>query len=94
MSCNCRSHRKHEKPDGPLGMDSSLLIPLIAGLSANSNTNDCSPLEHSLVCERKVERCCDQDGCCALYPANCRNEFWPEFSHPRWLCCKDLYSNN
>ena len=35
--------------------------------------------------------CCDQNGCCGMYPESCRNSFWPEFSHPRWLCCKDLY---
>jgi len=38
-----------------------------------------------------LERCCDQNGCCALYQRCCRNPFWPEFSHPSWLCCRDLY---
>ena len=36
--------------------------------------------------------CCDRDGGCCLYPESCRDNFWPEFAHPRWLCCKDLYS--
>ncbi|MGI5894052.1 MAG: hypothetical protein ACOX6P_05590 [Candidatus Merdivicinus sp.] len=36
--------------------------------------------------------CCDQDGCCRIYPCSWRNKFWPEFCHPRWLCCRDLYN--
>lgn len=43
-------------------------------------------------CAPSTRLCCDRDGSCCLYPARCRDGFWPEFSHPRWLCCKDLYS--
>lgn len=46
------------------------------------------PQENSQV---TLERCCDQNGCCALYQRCCRNPFWPSFSHPSWLCCRDLY---
>jgi len=38
-----------------------------------------------------TERCCDANGCCGLYLRCCRNPFWPEFAHPTWLCCRDLY---
>ncbi len=40
---------------------------------------------------RKLRLCCDESGCCGLFPEECRNTFWPDFAHPRWLCCKDLY---
>lgn len=40
----------------------------------------------------KCRLCCDQNGCCRIYPCTWRNSFWPEFSHPRWLCCRDLYN--
>lgn len=29
--------------------------------------------------------CCDECGCCRMYPCQWRNPYWPEFSHPRWL---------
>ena len=35
--------------------------------------------------------CCDPDGCCCYYPAGDRDPFWPDFAHPRWLTCRDLY---
>ncbi|MGI5967462.1 MULTISPECIES: hypothetical protein [Anaerotruncus] len=41
--------------------------------------------------DRPLRLCCDQDGCCGLFPEACRNTFWPDFAHPRWLCCQDLY---
>ena len=41
--------------------------------------------------ELAMERCCDANGCCGLYPSCCRNPFWPSFAHPTWLCCRDLY---
>lgn len=47
------------------------------------------PLPSSVV---SSERCCDENGCCALYPRGCRNPFWPHFAHPSWLCCRELYS--
>ena len=38
--------------------------------------------------------CCDPNGTCCLYPCCCRNQFWPNFAHPRWLCCADLYQSD
>ena len=37
--------------------------------------------------------CCDENGCCR-YPCSCRNPYWPEFAHPRWLSCEDLYNGS
>jgi len=52
----------------------------------------CSPVAcKQVIGGGNYRLCCDNSGCCCLYPASCRNKFWPEFSHPRWLCCKDLY---
>ncbi|MEG1621168.1 MAG: hypothetical protein RR322_04570 [Oscillospiraceae bacterium] len=48
-----------------------------------------TPLEPSFVIP--TEDCCDENGLCKEYPTSCRNVFWPSFSHPRWLCCDDLY---
>ena len=60
----------------------------VSGCPANS---DCEwyPIEET--CERTMRMCCDQNGCCGMYPQDCRNTFWPDFAHPRWLCCRDLY---
>ena len=48
---------------------------------------------YDCTCQEEVpyRLCCDENGRCCRYPANWRNSFWPEFSHPRWLCCQDLY---
>jgi len=36
--------------------------------------------------------CCDCNGrCCARFNADRRDCFWPEFTHPKWLCCRTLY---
>lgn len=68
-----------------------------------TDTRDCSAFpngcngqpiamaEPAVGSELTLERCCDENGCCALYPSCCRNPFWPHFSHPTWLCCRDLY---
>ena len=47
--------------------------------------------EPAVGSEMSLERCCDQNGCCGLYPVCCRYPFWPHFAHPSWLCCHDLY---
>ncbi|MCI8442838.1 MAG: hypothetical protein HFG27_09945 [Provencibacterium sp.] len=54
---------------------------------------DCAPilLGPSSESLRQRERCTDPNGCTGLYPVECRDGFWPSFSHPRWLCCADLY---
>lgn len=51
---------------------------------------ECIPIEQPAQ-EPQYQMCCDQNGCCKLYSKCCRNTFWPEFSHPRWLCCDILY---
>lgn len=53
----------------------------------------CEPIESCCKKEIKYSTCCDPNGCCYKYPSCCRDPFWPEFSKPRWLCCKDLYNN-
>lgn len=36
--------------------------------------------------------CCDCGGrFCACYKEDTRDCFWPDFTHPRWLCCRVLY---
>ena len=47
--------------------------------------------EPAVGAQMTLERCCDANGCCGLYPVCCRNPFWPHFAHPSWLCCRDLY---
>ena len=42
---------------------------------------------------REGRICCDGQNCCS-YSASCRNPYWPEFAHPRWLACADLYDGN
>lgn len=64
--------------------------------SVSNEDQDCDPCA-GIACKKDscgVSRrlCCDRNGTCCLYPESCRDGFWPEFSHPRWLCCKDLYS--
>jgi len=40
---------------------------------------------------RPPARCCDIHGC-AFYDRRGRDEFWPTFTHPRWLTCGELYN--
>lgn len=66
---------------------------------APADGTDCSPLYPVLTSEQLLEQrryrsCTDENGCTALYPGECRDGFWPDFAHPRWLCCKDLYNAN
>lgn len=58
-----------------------------------THANDCTwyPIEEECGADRAMRICRDQNGCAGLYPADCRNTFWPDFAHPRWLCCRDLY---
>lgn len=66
------------------------------GCSCGSDEHCCAPrfCRPANEGEDRLQRCCDKNGCCCWYPAKCRNDFWPEFTHPRWLCCVDLYSEN
>ncbi len=54
-------------------------------LNAN-NTNCC----YNSISQFTV--CCDPNGVCCFYNKCDRNKFWPEFAHPTWLPCKDLYT--
>ncbi len=48
---------------------------------------DCCAVERCL----EYRTCCDPNGICCRYPCCCREQFWPSFTHPRWLCCNQLY---
>jgi hypothetical protein len=40
----------------------------------------------------KKRICCDCDGeCCRHFDEDRRDCFWPDFTHPSWLCCRILY---
>ena len=51
----------------------------------------CEAIPEMPLCGREYRLCVDQNGCAARYPAACRNPYWPNFSHPRWLPCSSLY---
>lgn len=78
--CNGNCGRQRGMPSSPRRVSN--------GCPRNS---DCQwyPIEET--CERKMRVCCDEDGCCGMYPEDCRNTFWPDFTHPRWLSCRELY---
>lgn len=51
----------------------------------------CCYADNPFLSDRRV--CCDCDGtCCGCFDSNRRDCFWPEFTHPSWLCCDILYS--
>ena len=54
---------------------------------------DCTGIPIHCPHKVKYRTCCDQNGRCYRFPCQCRNPFWPEFAHPRWLCCQALYCN-
>ncbi len=64
----------------------------------NNRSNTCCQqcVEHE---ENPVDTgCCqvfcqDSNGGSGYYCRENRNPFWPEFSHPTSLCCRELYSN-
>ncbi|MBP1582062.1 MAG: hypothetical protein J6A26_06675 [Oscillospiraceae bacterium] len=106
MPCNC-SPAFQAATAASAALPSSSSIDALCQQSMNDcqstcfvDTRDCvggcsgepvSMLEPAVGSELALERCCDQNGCCALFRACCRNPFWPSFSHPSWLCCRDLY---
>lgn len=68
-----------------------------SGCCCGSPEVDCKPIECVYDSDYDENRpkyriCCNANGCCCKYPCSCRNPFWPEFAHPRWLCCRDLYN--
>ena len=51
---------------------------------------NCCHCESPFTDHRRI--CCDEDGeLCREFDEECRDCFWPFFSHPRWLCCRVLY---
>ena len=51
---------------------------------------DCCCSEPPFTPEKRL--CCDHDGeDCHFFRQKCRDCFWPDFSHPTWLCCRVLY---
>ncbi len=88
------------------GADTSILMPDAGPVSCTCRSAcpsaDCDdpdvPLVRDCACcgcggiAAGCRLCCDQNGNCRIYPCTWRNSFWPEFTHPRWLCCKDLYN--
>ncbi len=56
-----------------------------------AQTCDCEPIPVEPLCPREYRLCTDQNGCATRYPADCRNLYWPNFAHPRWLPCNCLY---
>ncbi len=75
---------------GCSGSNCSEVIPCCGDENA---TPDCTP-KHCMQENAQVtyRLCCDPNGVCCCYDCRCRDPFWPHFAHPRWLCCKDLYS--
>lgn len=65
-------------------MDECRIQP-VSGCRPNS---DCCwyPVDVTSDNGRQMRLCCDQSGCCGMFPEDCRNTFWPDFAHPRWLC--------
>jgi len=57
--------------------------------SAGCNARSCR-----FVNTNSLRTCCNISGCCCNYQASCRNPYWPEFAHPTWLSCDDLYDGN
>lgn len=88
--CDSCSHHSHS-------CDNSCCCSLSDFSQTSSTDNQDAGSCDGIACKKdscNVSRrlCCDRDGGCCLYPERCRDGFWPEFAHPRWLCCKDLYS--
>lgn len=79
-ACCCDHHDHHDPHDNPA-----------CGCGCGEKGDCCAPRCCCWKHEDRLQSCCDLNGCCCLYPANCRNPFWPAFTHPRWLCCTDLY---
>ncbi|MCI8623239.1 MAG: hypothetical protein HFG26_06190 [Provencibacterium sp.] len=96
MSCKCACNSKDCASDNLCITQPCNTAENIASIQASyypEEGTDCAPiLLESSEGSRIRERCTDPNGCTGLYPAECRDGFWPSFSHPRWLCCADLYA--
>ena len=107
MPCACHNkHNQTNCPENNTGFDMSQFVNLsnlqnctgnctvpctiTPGNGCRNTPCECIPIPVDSP-QTEYEMCCDQNGCCKLYSKCCRNLFWPEFSHPRWLCCDLLY---
>lgn len=43
-------------------------------------------------CPVVLRTCCDPRNGCVEFDGARRNSFWPNFCHPRWLSCDQLYT--
>lgn len=96
-TCTCSCPVTLPAADNPCLSDPCNTAENIAAINASyypAPGTDCAPimLEADSESVRQRERCTDPNGCTGLYPAECRDGFWPAFAHPRWLCCADLYA--
>jgi hypothetical protein len=103
MSC-CSDHKPTAAPAFSGGCDHDLtdcgstlyITPMhcedhITPQNGCCGHSDCAPVPDPPLLAREYRLCVDQNGCATRYPADCRNPFWPNFSHPRWLPCSNLY---
>lgn len=60
--------------------------------SGCSCTSRCCTGSTSNTTSQDRQYCQNADGSGAYYNSSCRDPFWPEFAHPRWLSCQRLYS--
>jgi hypothetical protein len=65
-------------------------MELIMGNCFERNLDlDCCHCESPFNPDKRI--CCDGDENCRRFDEECRDCFWPNFSHPTWLCCDILY---
>ncbi|HIT09079.1 MAG TPA: hypothetical protein IAB55_08340 [Candidatus Merdivicinus faecavium] len=96
--CNCGSGAQLVSSDAfdpsLMAADGNTVSCVSSSVSPSADCDDPDVPVLNACCEKshKCRLCCDQNGCCRIYPCTWRNSFWPEFTHPRWLCCRDLYN--
>lgn len=105
-SCCCKKHRhcdeddRHAEPlaipvDGHENRPCGCGCKGVKHSCCDREPTSCDPVDcDNEALERSYRVCCDRNGVCCKYSCRCRDPFWPEFAHPRWLCCAELYSGN
>ncbi len=92
-NCGSNCRRDYDYAYDVATSDSVSCSGCMSGLNSNCDDPDVPVYHCGGGCSRsKCRICCDQNGCCRVYPCSWRNSYWPEFAHPRWLCCRDLYN--
>ncbi|MBC8558483.1 hypothetical protein [Fumia xinanensis] len=94
--CGAEAPAMPERPSCGCGAEAASTPNCGCGCHGNNTSPSCRPIECTYDSDfdenaHKYRICCDANGCCCKYPCSCRNPFWPEFAHPRWLTCRDLY---